>query len=222
MQGGDAQGLLEQAAEVLTFRASPQKNEEAAKQGELHSKVRGSLPKLSIASLPPPSHRASRATRQSITGGQAGGEKQQGDAVLNATERRSTPEKASRPALTPSLAAKEKERRASREDDQVEEVTSDRNFFGNIMDNLVLVSRRLSTAIAVEEVEVNGGGENGSMQQYGAAAAAARKEAGKSPQPNGRVTPSRLSSIGEEEEEEGNGQLAARGRTTATNIVQNV
>ena len=141
--------------------------------------------------------------------------------MLNATERRSTPEKASRPALTPSLAAKEKERRASREDDQVEEVTSDRNFFGNIMDNLVLVSRRLSTAIAVEEVEVNGG-EDVTIQQYSAAAAAARKEAGKSPQPNGRVTPSGLSSIGEEEEEEGNGQLAARGRTTATNIVQNV
>ena len=66
------------------------------------------------------------------------------------------------------------------------------------------------------------GGENGTMQQYSAAAAAARKEAGKSPQPNGRVNPSRLSSIGEEEEEEGNGQLAARGRTAPTNIVQNV
>ena len=52
-----------------------------------------------------------RRTR-SCPGGQAGGEKQQGDAVLNATERRSTPEKASRPALTPSLAAKEKKRRA--------------------------------------------------------------------------------------------------------------
>ena len=53
------------------------------------------------------------------------------------------------------------------------------------------------------------------MQQYSEAAAAARKEAGKSPQPNRRVTPSRLSSIGEEEEE---GKCVPRNETRNSNV----